>query len=338
MNTVPSLGAASPAFTPVPLAPETPPLTCARQLMLERVQEMVKFEEGTRKGEDLEALHDMRVWSRRLREAFEIFAFCFPDKMYKKLYERVRQVTKTLGKAREADVAVEFFTKFYAASADTVERFALEDLLSRLVETQTHERSRMQSKLDRKVQPSALPEEFTLAFERLAAQPASRRRGPRTALRLARTLLLQRLRTVFALRQAITGEDDVAGLHNLRIAVKKLRYALETLSFAAGAEVDANLKFFKKLQTALGEIHDRDVFIAEVKARYDALQKRAFSATLSQGYEAVFQHLLQARRVFYEEYMKLFAEAKLSEWQKRVAPPLPRSATSARKAAATSAA
>lgn len=322
MNTPPSLNAANPAFTPVPLTPETPPLTCARQLILERVQEMAKFEAGTRKGEDLEALHDMRVWSRRLREAFEIFAFCFPEKIYNKLYDRVRQVTKTLGKAREADVAVQFFTQLYSTAQDQVERFALEDALSRLVETQTHERARMQSKLDRKVRPSTLPEELTLAFERLAAQPASRQRGPRTALRLARTLLLQRLRAVFAMRQALTGEDDVAGLHNLRIAVKKLRYALETLDFAAGSEVEANLKFFKKLQTALGEIHDRDVFIAEVKARYDVLQKRAFSATLLEGYEKIFQHLLQARRGFYEEYVKLFAEAKISEWQKRVVPPL----------------
>ncbi|MEK7729673.1 MAG: CHAD domain-containing protein [candidate division KSB1 bacterium] len=323
MSTLPSLSTASSAFTPVPLTPETPPLTCARRLILERAQEMVKFEAGTRKGEDLEALHDMRVWSRRLREAFEIFVFCFPEKVYNKLYERVRQVTKTLGKAREADVAVEFFTQLYTAAQDTVERFALEDLLSRLVETQTHERARMQSKLDRKVQPSALPEELTLAFERLAAQPASRQRGPRTALRLTRTLLLQRLRTVFALRQALTGEDDVNGLHNLRIAVKKLRYALEILHFAAGNEMEANLKFFKKLQAVLGEIHDRDVFIAEVKARYDALHQRAFSATLLQGYEQIFQHLLQARRGFYEEYVKLFGEAKLAEWQKRVVPPLP---------------
>ena len=326
MSTLPSLSTANPAFTPVALTPETPPLTCARQLILERVQEMVKFEEGTRKGEDLEALHDMRVWSRRLREAFEIFIFCFPEKVYNKLYDRVRQVTKTLGKAREADVAVEFFTQLYNASQDMIARFALEDMLSRLVETQTHERSRMQSKLDRKVKPGALPEELTLAFEKLAAQPASRQRGPRTALRLARTLLLQRLRTLFTLRQAITGEDDVNGLHNLRIGVKKLRYALETLSFAAGTEVETNLKFFKKLQTALGEIHDRDVFIAEVKARYDALQQRAYSATLLQGYETIFQHLLQARRGFYEEYMKLFGEAKLVEWQKRVVPPLARRA------------
>lgn len=324
MSTLPTLSTANPAFIPVTLTPETPPLTCARQLILERVQEMVKFEAGTRKGEDLEALHDMRVWSRRLREAFEIFAFCLPEKSYTKLYARVRQVTKTLGKAREADVAVEFFTQLYNASQDMIERFALEDLLGRLVETQTHERGRMQSKLDRKVAPSALPEEFTRAFEKIASQPSARQRGPRTALRLARTLLLQRLRTVFTLRQAITGEDDVNGLHNLRIAVKKLRYALEILHFAAGNEVERNLKFFKKLQSALGEIHDRDVFIAEVKARYDALQQRAFSATLREGYEKIFQSLLQARREFYHEYVQLFAKAKLAEWQKRVVPPLPK--------------
>ncbi len=323
MNTPPTLGAASVAFVPVTLTPQTPPLTCARQLILERVHEMVKFEEGTRKGEDLEALHDMRVWSRRLREAFEIFTFCFPEKIYNKLYARVRQVTKTLGKAREADVAVEFFNKHYTAAQGMIERFALEDMLSRLVETQAHERAKMQGKLDRKARPSSLPEELTQAFERLAAQPASRQRGPRTALRLTRMLLLQRLRAVFAARQALTGEDDVMGLHNLRITVKKLRYALEALAFAAGVEVEANLKFFKKLQTALGEVHDRDVFIAEVKGRYDALQKRAFSANLLQGYEKIFQHLVQERQGFYQEYVKLFAEAKLAEWQKRVVPPLP---------------
>lgn len=284
---------------------------------------MIKFEEGTRRGDDLEALHDMRVWSRRLREALEIFAFCFPPKVYGKLYNRVRQVTKALGRAREADVAVEFFAKIHAGTQDLIWRFALEDLLMRLVEEQQRQRAKMKEKLERKIKAAALPEEITAVFQRLAAQPASRQRGPRTALRLARALLAQRLNAVFAVRRGITGEDDVNGLHNLRIAVKKLRYALEVLEFAAGAQVAAHLKFFKKLQTVLGELHDRDVFITVVKQRYETLQSRGYSELLRAGYEKIFAELARQRQELYQEYLALFAEAKLAEWRKLVVPALP---------------
>ncbi len=322
MNISPALSTPATAFAPVTLTPQTPPLTCARQLILERVQEMAKFEAGTRRGEDLEALHDMRVWSRRLREALEIFAFCFSQKIYNKLYARVRQVTKALGRAREADVAVEFFAKLHAAAEDLTERFALEDVLMRLTREQQRRRAKMQDKLDQKARASTLPEEMAAAFQRLSLQPASRR-GPRTALRLARTLLAQRLQTVFAARHAITGEDDSTGLHNLRIAVKKLRYALEAMEFAAGEAAAANLKFFKKLQSVLGDLHDRDVFIATIKQRYEALQNLAYSATLRAGHEKIFAQLAQERHEFYQRYVPLFAEAKLAEWRKLIVPALP---------------
>lgn len=324
MNKLPALTHPSPAIMPIALTAETPPLSCARQLILERAREMIRFEEGTRAGDDIEALHDMRVWSRRLREALEIFAFCFPPKIYDKLYERVRQVTKTLGAARNADVAVEFFAAHHAQAQEVTECFALEDLLRRLVKEQTRERERMKERLDKKVKASALPAVIEAAFLKLARTPGFRRRGPRTAFRLARALLLTRLQEVFKIRAAILGENDVEGLHNLRIAVKKLRYALEILGFALGESAAENLSFFKKLQTVLGDLHDRDVFLDVVKARYETLEKQAFAALLLSGYEKVFAHLVQERRQFYEKYLKIFGEAQFADWRKRVVPPLPK--------------
>jgi CHAD domain-containing protein len=325
MNNRPPITPAASAFAPVRLTPETPPSTCARQLILERAHEMVKFEEGARQGQDLEALHECAC-GRLAAEALEIFSFCFPQKVYARMYGRVRQVTKALGRAREADVAVEFFTKIHAGAQDLVERFALEDLLMRLTEEQRRQRAKMQHKLDRKARSSVLPEEMTAIFQRLSAQPASRQRGPRTALRLARTLLAQRLSTVFAVRRALAGEDDINGLHNLRIAVKKLRYALEVLEFAAGESAAANLKFFKKLQTVLGELHDRDVFIAAIKQRLETLQNKSYSDLLREGYEKIFVDLAHQRHGFHQEYAQLFADAKLAEWRRRVVPALPLSA------------
>ncbi|MGH7493353.1 MAG: CHAD domain-containing protein [bacterium] len=322
MNGLPALIDAPADFVPVALTPDTPPWTCARQLILERVHEMVKFEAGARQGEDLEALHDMRVWSRRLLEALEIFAFCFQAKVYDRIYGGVRQVTKALGRVREADVAVEYFAKRHAEVQDLEERFALEDLLRHLVEEQERRRMKMQHKLDRKVKTSTLHEEVAAVFLRLRALPASRQRGPRTALRLARTLLLRRLNAVFARRSAIIGEQDVNGLHNLRMDVKKLRYALEILEFAAGENIAANLKFFKKLQSVLGDLHDSDMFIATVRQRYKTRQSKEYSDLLRSGYQKIFVPLAQERHNFYQQYAELFVEAQLPEWRKLVVPPL----------------
>ena len=40
---------------------------------------MLKHEPGTRAGEDIEELHDMRVATRRMRSAFQLFGFHFDD-------------------------------------------------------------------------------------------------------------------------------------------------------------------------------------------------------------------------------------------------------------------
>ncbi len=302
---------------PVPLTPQTAPCLCARQLILERVAQVAQHEAGTRTGEDIEALHDMRVASRRLREALEIFQFCFSPKVYDRLYPRVRRVTRALGQARNADVALAYFSELLSDSRDVLEQVTLQDISRRLVKQQKRRRAEMQQGLD-KVKPAELPLRFEKAF---AARSLARPRGSRTALTLARRLLAQRLREVFARRRAIAGEEDAEGLHNLRIAVKKLRYALETLDFAAGENVKENLRFFKKLQTVLGDLHDRDVFSEIARKRLAKLQQQDFATHLQNGYEMVLAKIASQRHGFYAEYVELFGNADLREWRARVVPP-----------------
>jgi CHAD domain-containing protein len=173
--------------TPVLLTPQTPPRLCARQLIFERAVELAKHEAGTRSGQDIEALHDMRVASRRLREALEIFQFCFPSKIYNRLYQQVRRITRALGRARDADMAVDYFSKLLVDSHDMLEQVALQDILRRIAKQQSRRRAEMQRELD-KVQPADLLSRFEKAFYNLAPIPSSRPRGSRTALLLARRL------------------------------------------------------------------------------------------------------------------------------------------------------
>ena len=81
--------------------------------------------------EDIEPLHDMRVATRRLRAALEVYAPCFPSKRHRKALKRVKKLADALGERRDRDVAIEFLTGF-AGEAPDADGAAIEALIERL--------------------------------------------------------------------------------------------------------------------------------------------------------------------------------------------------------------
>jgi len=79
----------------------------AGRVVLTRWREMMSYREGTLLGQDIEELHAMRVSSRRLRAAMDAFAAAFPRKKFQRALRVVKEVTDTLGEARDLDVAIE---------------------------------------------------------------------------------------------------------------------------------------------------------------------------------------------------------------------------------------
>ncbi len=61
---------------------------------------------------DIERVHDMRVATRRLRAAMEIFEPCFPQKRWRRALKRVKALADALGERRDRDVAIEFLEGF----------------------------------------------------------------------------------------------------------------------------------------------------------------------------------------------------------------------------------
>ena len=76
---------------------------------------------------------------------------------------------------------------------------------------------------------------------------------PRPMGRLSATIFAAREQARAALAEAMRTGDD-AGLHGARIAVKRLRYAIETLGPAEGEAALARRA--RDLQHALGDVHD----------------------------------------------------------------------------------
>lgn len=98
-----------------------------------RASEVSAHSAGVLDMEDLERLHDMRVATRRLRAALEVFAPCFPRKRRRKALKRVEKLADALGERRDRDVAVETLEALAGEVAEA-DRQGLEALLARLRE------------------------------------------------------------------------------------------------------------------------------------------------------------------------------------------------------------
>ena len=66
--------------------------------------------------------------------------------------------------------------------------------------------------------------------------------------------------------------EEVVALHDMRIAAKRLRYVLEVDRAVFGDYAERATRMTKDLQDLLGEIHDCDVQIPEVRAFLEELE------------------------------------------------------------------
>jgi CHAD domain-containing protein len=63
---------------------------------------------------DIEGVHDMRVATRRLQAAIEVFGPCFPRKRHRAALKQVKALADALGDRRDPDVSIEMLASFSA--------------------------------------------------------------------------------------------------------------------------------------------------------------------------------------------------------------------------------
>ena len=83
-----------------------------------RTEEVFEQAEGVLDLDDIERVHDMRVATRRLRAALEVFEPCFPAKRHRKALKRVKALADALGGRRDLDVEIELLESFGDATAE----------------------------------------------------------------------------------------------------------------------------------------------------------------------------------------------------------------------------
>jgi CHAD domain-containing protein len=92
---------------PIPdLTSESSYAEAAVMIVSVRAEELNEHARGVLDTGDIERVHDMRVTTRRLRAALEIFAPCFPEGPYSEALTEVKRLADALGERRDRDVAI----------------------------------------------------------------------------------------------------------------------------------------------------------------------------------------------------------------------------------------
>ncbi len=85
----------------------------------------------------------------------------------------------------------------------------------------------------------------------------------------ARKIVATRTDEFFAFAPFLTDPTNVTQLHDMRIAAKRLRYALELFADALGPDAAACIDRVKEFQEVVGDIHDHDVHANILRAHLE---------------------------------------------------------------------
>jgi CHAD domain-containing protein len=212
---------------------------------------------GVRDGDD-DAIHDARVATRRLREALPLLRSAGPER--EKARRWLRRTGRTLGRIRDLDVMLELAiaaVQRLPAAAVPLQRLMVELRASR--DRRLRRAVKRLEQQDRKA---------TLASIRSNGRGTwwLRPVGAPWASTLADRILTRTDALDLAIARA-GGVHFPNRVHLVRIAAKKLRYALEAAEALGTFHVPGALGLLKRVQDVLGDLHDRHVFLQTATER-----------------------------------------------------------------------
>lgn len=112
--------------------------------------------DGSLSGHDVEAIHDLRVGTRRLRAALSVYEDAFPAKQFARVERAMSTLTDALGPARDTDVLIEHLKSVLDSLEPTreAERVGLQHYIDHL----EGERAKLQVALDKAMRKVDLEE------------------------------------------------------------------------------------------------------------------------------------------------------------------------------------
>lgn len=267
---------------PSPAAPldlDMPFQDAALAVFRHHLASVLEEEPGTRLRTHIERLHKMRVATRRLRASFRTFRGAFTLDALAPWDALMRRTGRALGPARDLDVLLDTLPALGASLPEDVahEIGPFAELVHAL-------RDAEQERLLRWLESRARLRGFERFQHFVETGP---RPGERLALPLrdvAPGLVLGAARKVYRRGAKIRDDSPPEKLHALRIAMKRLRYTLESFADAYGKPLRSFIDDTKALQDVLGAFNDTVVHAALIRELVERKGKHLpRSAVLASG-------------------------------------------------------
>jgi CHAD domain-containing protein len=214
---------------------------------------------------DEASVHQARVASRRLREALPLLSVRADAEALDQADKRVRRITRALGPVRELDVTLLLLAELQRRKA------APARALARVRDAVIEERLKRRRAMLSEIKPSRL-DKLRKRLVRVAAP--SRPLAEGDALAEANAQAVTRAQELRAAIDHAGGIYLADRLHRVRVAAKKLRYALEIQRELTRSRASAQLNRLKTQQDLLGRMHDLEILIEHVREVQTTLTPR----------------------------------------------------------------
>jgi len=227
----------------------------ARETILKLVRQFSAYEPGVRANREIEPLHQMRVTSRRLRNAFWVFKGLFPPKILKESKIKIRSLGRLLGQARDLDVKIGFLKKLPAIA----KKPSLKSGMKKIIILLQKERARLQPRIIKTLADLHKKGTFKKIEQMLMTVPQESLDSQKL-YKIAEKKIFKRLKKFLAYESYVRKPKHINELHQMRIAAKHLRYTLESFEPLYGLKMGVFVRRVMTIQGYLGEVHDFDAW------------------------------------------------------------------------------
>lgn len=232
----------------------------AYQVIQEQYRRILKQEADVLADTDPEALHQMRVGTRRLRTALQVFemAIILPKNASAK---RLRKFARILGEVRDLDVQLASLADDYRPQIKKREQKQLDQVAEALAKRRKVAVSTMQEAIDH-----SLYQDLKAAFSSWLKKPKYTAISQLPISSVLPDLLSPLLTQVMLHPGWLVATEQVsdqnsATLHDLRKACKHMRYQAEFFIPFYGTTFENWVKEIKDLQDRLGAFQDTQVLL-----------------------------------------------------------------------------
>ena len=236
-----------PDLGPVGVSPDSTLGDLAYRVLRSEASAMLAHVPGTRLGEDIESLHQMRVATRRMRAGMDMFAAVLPVRAGR-LRAELGWLAALLGEVRDLDIQLGRFDD-WTEEMPGDHREALDELADLLVGHRVQARRALLEALD-----SRRYERLVSGLVAMLSQGPSLRSVPGRAPAVTRMpeLIGERHRAARKAARRAKRTGAATDYHRLRIRCKRLRYSLEFASGLYDGELKGFVRQMTRLQDALG--------------------------------------------------------------------------------------